>query len=513
MADKQSTRPKPHLRVLVAEDSIASRHALVNLLKRLGPFELAQVNNGQDALKELEKGDFNLLLTDRDMPKMNGLELIHQIRTQKKFAALPIILITSHSAKQSVIDALQAGANDYVLKPYDSDVMLHRIQYLMTGTVQNNLSQETFQALPDPVSQGNIDALLYPGKKMTGPPPSLMTPFVLPQEEIDALLSSETGIEKNKQITPPSAPMKKPIITYDFKHPQRVSKNQQRTLENMHVHLSRMLAYNFSNMQRSIVDCDIAFVDQTTYAEFVMSLSNPSCSYTFHIEPLGGPAVINFSNPISFAFINRAFGGHAGSNGATVRPPTRIERDVVNKVAIQFVKDLTTTWEALLDIQISDLELETNPEFMQIARPGDTVILIAFEINMQHASGLIELCLPYFTLEPIMQYLNVQTWASNGPGKRGTHRRQHPHLNYKNSLRTVQMAVTAVCAKGQISTQQMANLRVGDTLILNTRVEDPAVIYVENQPLFFAQTGKTEREHYAVQILQTVPPERMQNHR
>ncbi|MFT5365907.1 MAG: flagellar motor switch protein FliM [Candidatus Latescibacterota bacterium] len=524
------TPPKPQLRVLVAEDSIASRRALINLLKHFGPFELAQVNNGQDALKELEAGDFNLLLTDRDMPKMGGVELIRKLRAQERFAHLPIILITSYSAKKNIIEALHAGANDYVLKPYDSDGMLHRIRYLITGSVARNIPEEALQELPDPMSQGNIDALLYPGKKMIGPPPSPLMPFTLPPEEAailgaaerDALahgaLSDEQNLvmdalQKETHMSPQSASLSKAIRAYDFKHPHRVSKDQQRTLENLHSNLARMTASSFSTIQRSIVDCDIAFVDQTTYAEFVMSLANPSCSYTFHIEPLGGPAVINFSNPISYAFINRAFGGDSGSKGSEVRPLTRIERGVVNKVVIQLLKDLEKTWEALLKIEISECELETNPEFMQIARPSDTVILIAFEINMQHASGLVELCLPYFTLEPIMSYLNVQTWASRQPGGRNSHRRQHPLFNYSNSLRTIPVEVAAVCARGQISAQKIADFQVGDILVLNTKVEDPAVVYVENQPLFLAQTGKTERDQYAVQFLQTIPPERLHYYR
>ena len=78
------------------------------------------------------------------------------------------------------------------------------------------------------------------------------------------------------ETDPPKA--SKPIMTYDFAHPARVSKDQQRTLENLHSNLARMMASSFSTIQRSIVDVDIKFVDQTTYAEFVMSLSNPSCS-------------------------------------------------------------------------------------------------------------------------------------------------------------------------------------------------------------------------------------------
>ena len=93
-------------------------------------------------------------------------------------------------------------------------------------------------------------------------------------------------------MSPQKEPKKRPVITYDFKHPSRVSKDQTRTLENLHSNLARMMASSFSTIARTVVDCDIAFVDQTTYAEFIMSLSNPSCSSPFTLGPTNGQAII-----------------------------------------------------------------------------------------------------------------------------------------------------------------------------------------------------------------------------
>lgn len=523
MADKLL---KPRLRVLIADDSIASRRALVEFLKRMGPFELAQVTDGQDALTELEAGDFNLLLTDRDMPNMGGMQLIQKVRSDKQFDDLKIVLITSHSAKRGVAEALKAGANDYVLKPFDPAVMSLRLLYLMQADrVQPEISDDKLNVLPDPVSQGAIDALLYPGQKMTGPPPVFeqtnaefkplepeQVKDVDPQKE-SQLDEPKRGILGQKEIdallvaADPPPPVNKPIIRYDFKHPQRVSKDQQRTLENLHSNLGRMMASGFSTIQRSVVDCDIAFVDQTTYAEFIMSLSNPSCSYTFTIEPLGGPAIIDFSLPISYAFIDRQFGGFGNSKNTKARPMTAVERTVMGKVVTRMLADLEATWEALLKIRVSDAELETNPEFMQVAAPSDTVILIAFEINMQHASGLVNVCYPYFTLEPVMSYLNILTWAS----RRQKHRPESRQARL-DQLRSIEAEVSAVCGRGRVSADEVANLQVGDTLVLETRPDEPAVVMVEDLPMFFAQPGVSERGQYALEILRSIPQEKVRNY-
>lgn len=542
---------RPGFRVLIAEDSVASRMALTELFKRFGPFELVQVNDGVAALEELEANEFTLLLTDRDMPNMNGLELIRKVRAQKRFEHLPIILISSHHAKANLIEALEAGASDYVIKPYDPDVMLRRVQYLMQAkSAQPDIAPDKLAALPDPVSQGRIDSLFYPRKKMVGPGGRALSedevqallvatgqmdveeevfkplvPEVVTKEDVEEIMTQanqqndlENGAQKTQQmsqeeITERVRPKekkepKKPVITYDFKHPQRVSRDQQRTLENLHSNLARTLASAYSTIQRSIVDVDIAFVDQTTYAEFVMSLSNPSCSYTFTMEPMGGPAIVDISLPIANAFIDRQFGGDGGRPPKKARPLTATERTMMSRVITRTLADLEATWHPLINVRVSDAELETNPEFMQVAAPSDTVVLIAFEVNMQHASGLIEVCYPYFTLEPIMSYLNVHTWASRTLGRKDQNKQAR-----LDQFKSIQAEVSAICGTGRVSAKEIANIAVGDTIVLETRTDDPNVIVVEDLPLFFAQPGISKRGQYAVEIQKAIPQEQVRHYK
>ena len=321
-----------------------------------------------------------------------------------------------------------------------------------------------------------------------------------------ANLSSQEEIDEAVKEKQPPKPAERPVITYDWRHPSRVSKDQTRTLENLHSNLARMMASSFSNLTRSVVDCDIAFVDQTTYAEFIMSLSNPSCSYTYTIEPLGGPAVLDFSLPVAYNFIDREFGGTGGNPPDKARPVTAIERTVMTRVVTRTLADLEATWEALLKIQVSDAELETNPEFMQIAAPSDTVVLIAFEVNSQHASGLINLCYPYFTLEPVMAYLNVQTWASRD--RRNRHHGDREVQQQLRSLSQVEANLRVELGRGEIEAASLANLQVGETIVLNSRTDDPAVLFVEDEPMFLVEPGLNEgKTRHAVQMKEAIPIE------
>ena len=313
------------------------------------------------------------------------------------------------------------------------------------------------------------------------------------QDEIDAAVK-----EKH-----PEAAQRR-VITYNWKHPSRVSKDQTRTLENLHSNLPRMMASSFSNLARSVVDCEIAFVEQTTYAGFIMSLSNPSCSYTFTIEPLGGPAIMDFSLPVAYSFIDR-------ESTESGRPVTAIERTVMTRVVTRALADLEATWEALLKIQVTDAALETNPEFMQVAAPSDTVILIAFEVNSQHASGLVNLCYPYFTLQPVMAYLNVQTWASRERRSRRTG--DHEKKQLLRSLSQVKTNLRVELGRGEIPAASLADLQVGDTIVLNSRSDDPAVLFVEDEPLFLVRPGLDEgKNRNVVQVEQAIPIEERIHH-
>jgi len=326
-------------------------------------------------------------------------------------------------------------------------------------------------------------------------------PDILSQDEIDALLvatGSEDGEDEAvKSVVQSSSP--RPVITYDFKHPTRVSKEQQRTLENLHSNLARMMASSFSTEQRCVVDCEIAFVDQTTYAEFIMSLSNPSCSYSFTIEPLAGPAIIDFSLPVAYSFIDRQFGGSGGQTQQEARPLTSIERTVMGKVVTRTLADLEATWESLLKIQVSDAELETNPEFMQVAAPSDTVVLIAYEVNSAHASGLVNLCYPYFTLEPVMAYLNVETWANRERG-----RRESVEDERLEQLDRVTAPVRVVLGQADVYLRDVMNLEEGDVLQLDTPVKEDVVVFVGSRPKFLGRPGLIGKRR-AVRLTRPIP--------
>ena len=296
-----------------------------------------------------------------------------------------------------------------------------------------------------------------------------------------------------------------PIITsYDFKHPARVNKDQLRTLENLHDNFARLLSSTFSGAMRAVVDVDIAFVDQTTYAEFIQSLSNPSCSYQFTLGPTNGQAIIDVAMPVVFAFADRIFGGKGSSQGVEARQLTPIEIGMINRIIKRVIEDLEATWEPILRVEISDIELETNPEFMQITAASEIVILLAFEMNSTNASGLVSLCYPFFTLESILPRLGQQTYV------RQRSRQNQEELSRQNRPRLgpVDVPVVAELGRTRISLSEAQSLQAGDIIRLPGRAADPAIVYLGNKPKFLAHPFAEENGELKLQVAGKIPRDR-----
>jgi len=305
---------------------------------------------------------------------------------------------------------------------------------------------------------------------------------ILSQEEIDALLSA---VSYGEEVDVESEPTKveKIINTYDFRHPARVSKDQLRTLQNLHDNFARLLSATFSTLQRAIIEVTLVSVDQITYSEFIMSLTSPSCTYVFRMDPLEGVSVVDFSQSVVFSFVDRLFGGR-GSSISAEREITWIEKSVMNNIINRTLRDLERTWERIIPLECNVEMLETNPEFVQVVPASETVVLISFELKSESVNGLINLCYPYITIEPIALRLGGQNLVSSA--------KEVPKEELiKNRKRVELFDVTARTNLGyaSVTVRDLLDMKAGDILTLDTRVNDDVEIYVEDELKFYGRAG------------------------
>ena len=319
---------------------------------------------------------------------------------------------------------------------------------------------------------------------------------ILSQEEIDALLSA-VSFGEEVQVQTETIKTERNINTYDFRHPARVSKDQLRTLQNLHDNFARLLSATFSTLQRAIIEINLVSVDQITYSEFIMSLSTPSCTYTFRMEPLDGVAIVDFSQSVVFSFVDRLFGGR-GTSIVTEREITWIEKSVMNNIINRTLRDLERTWERIIPLECNVEMMETNPEFVQVVPSSETVVLISFELKSENVSGLINLCYPYISIEPIALRLGGQNLVSSA--------KEVPREELLKNRKRINMfeAMVKTClGDASVTVRDLLNLHPDDVISLNTRVKDDIEIYVEDELKFVGKIGLVGK-HKAVQITSRV---------
>jgi len=319
---------------------------------------------------------------------------------------------------------------------------------------------------------------------------------ILSQDEIDALLTTVSSSEPTPESQSSESDRLRSVVVYDFKHPNRVSKDQIRTLENMHDNFAGHFGSALSSMLRSIVDVDLVSVDQITYSEFILSLVSPSCTYTFAAPPMDGLCLVDFNPTLTFSIIDRMFGGH-GKILETERDMTGIERSVMTRVAGRLYADLQRSWEHLVKIEIEQRSFETNPHFIQIVPPGESVVVISFQVKLFQSTGLLTICYPYMSLEPIITKLSGQNWMDATKKKN----LEEDRLTTLNNLQTIQTDVAAVLCRTKIKVRDFMALSCGDTIRSDMKMTMPIEILVNDRRKYVARPGVSGKKR-AIQVLE-----------
>ncbi|MBN4076255.1 flagellar motor switch protein FliM [Gemmatimonas aurantiaca] len=322
---------------------------------------------------------------------------------------------------------------------------------------------------------------------------------ILSQEEIDALLSTvATGEEPDDELNQDVGELLRPVVAYDFKHPNRVSKDQVRTMESLHDNFAGHFGSSLSAMMRAVVDVELVSVDQITYSEYIMSLVAPSCTYTFTAKPMEGACVVDFSPSLTFSFIERMFGG-LGKTFEADRELTNIERAVMSRVSASLYKDLDSAWAHIEAVTCEQISFESNPQFVQVVPPGETAVVVSFQLKLFKSSGLLSICYPYVTLESIINKLSAQNWIDSTKKRLGENDRE---INQSN-LQDIQAEFTTTLGSAEISIEDFLTIRRGDVIPLNTRVNEPLVTTVYGRPKFTANPGLSGRKR-ACQIVEVI---------
>ena len=318
---------------------------------------------------------------------------------------------------------------------------------------------------------------------------------VLSQDEIDQLLTAISSGDVEPEETQQPADQRK-IKIYDFKRPDKFSKEQIRTVSIMHETFARLTTTSLSANLRSLVQVHVASVDQLTYEEFIRSIPNPTTLAVINMDPLKGSAILEIDPAITFSIIDRLFGGQAEGTKVT-RDLTDIEQSVMEGIIVRVLGNMREAWSQVIDLRPRLGQIETNPQFAQIVPPTEMVVLVTLETKVGDVEGMMNFCIPYLTIEPIISKLSAQYWYSTV--RRGT---TTENLNIlRDRLSTIAVAMVAEIGAMDLTVRDVLSLRAGDVIRLqDTRTSDPMVLKIGNRRKFLCKPGQIGNK-LAVQII------------
>jgi len=328
-----------------------------------------------------------------------------------------------------------------------------------------------------------------------------MSGDVLSQSEVESLLSAMAAGSDAMAATVPGEPAagsmrpRDKITPYDFKRPERVGKEQMRALQTLHEGFSRNFAAGLSAMLRSMVEVKLTSVDQLTYSEFVFSLENPTCFNLLKAEPLEGNLILDINPSILYPIIDRLLGGGREVALLARRPLTEIELRIVSRITGMFLDEFHRAWENVLDLRLEVIRVESNPQLVQIVPPNEVVVVISFEVTLGEIRGMVNLCIPYNSIERISGKLSANSWVSWG-------RRTATPESIRKISETVRGSLVSLhvrLASTQISTGDLIALRVGDIITTEKDTHRPLLVTVEGVPKFRASPGLF-KGHKAIRI-------------
>ena len=332
----------------------------------------------------------------------------------------------------------------------------------------------------------------------------------LSQEELDALLGGLGGGDKaaGGEDAPAGGGTVRigksgKVKPYDFRRPDRFSKDHIRTLEMVHESFARFLQASLSTYLRSQVDAKVASVQQLTYDEFINSLTNPTNINIFTMEPLKGNAVLEINFELIFAMIDRVLGG-PGIVPKKMRELSAIEIPVVERIVVRALDNLREAWQKVAPIVPKLEEIGSNPHFVQIAAPSEIVALVALDLKVREQTGRLHLCLPYVLLEPIVARLLAKEWISSGQKGGPT---SDSMVNLKRGLGDTTLKVTAVLGRASATLHEIMALKPGDIVRLERNIREDLTLEIEGREKFKIKPAIVNKRKGAVITEVIKPPE------
>lgn len=315
---------------------------------------------------------------------------------------------------------------------------------------------------------------------------------VLSQNEIDNLLSAlNSGEFDSAELEEVE---ERQVRDYDFARPSKFSKDHLRTLVFIFEHYARLLSTNLPVYLRNNVQVEVMHAEAATFQEFSNSLSNPVLLGVVNFAPLEGNIIIEIASGLGYAIVDRMLGG-SGVPLEKAREFTEIELTIIERIMVVCTNLLVEPWQNVQRLEPTLERIETNSQFAQFVSPNEMTSIVTMNIKIGDVEEVINVCIPYTVLEPVIEKVNTKYWYST-TGAKGNEDYQGI---IEDNISKAQIPVRAIMGRSAISVNDFIHLQVGDIIKVNTKLEDDLDVYVGNIKKFSALPGAYD-DAYAVKI-------------
>ncbi len=322
----------------------------------------------------------------------------------------------------------------------------------------------------------------------------------LSQDEIDSLLQAA-----KEDALAPETFGRQDVASYDFRRPNRISKNQLRTIQNIHETFAESLSYYFVSKLQTVATVNVTSVDQLFYSEYILSVTNPNCLYVFDIEGADGAGVFEIGPPLALTLIERLLGGSAEQQPRKPRSITPIEQAVLRGVVEHILSDLSAAWKSVTDCTFRYNRFESEPDFVQIAPASEIVLVVSFDVSIGLNAFVMNVCYPTFALEEIIARLNSEALSARMAGRRRDRENESARI-LQQLLNVVELPIVAELGNATITVGELLELKIGDVIKLDTEITGELVVAIDGKPRFAARPGKVDN-HKAVRITRILNPD------
>lgn len=274
--------------------------------------------------------------------------------------------------------------------------------------------------------------------------------------------------------------------TFDFRRPSKFSREHFRAFQIVYETFARQWTTVLSTSLRTVSQVTLVSVEQMSYGEYIEHTPNPTFIALFQMSPFPGASLFHLPLPLTMTAVERLLGGTGVGSTHPNRPLTDIESGLMRETTDRALRELTYAHESLFEVQAKVMQLESNPQFAQIAAATDMMLVISFDVRIGGEQGAATMCIPFSSLQTQLESFSGGHLFADAP--KVDVEDVSDRLNER--LLDVPVDVSVQFSPISLTSSEIVDLQVGDVLPLHHPINEPLTLHAEDQAYLYAMPGR-----------------------